>query len=111
MRRRNLQLTLCWLRKCFAFWTNMGNHAFDLLVSNCLWIACRTYFRLDCTANPATMLRTYRPRYSAIKLIYNSLEEDVQKADISEIMPLCKSSWPECRILWQPSRRARMLKS
>jgi type I restriction enzyme R subunit len=33
-------------------------------------------------------VNTYRQRFAAIKLIYNSLEEDVQKADISDIMRL-----------------------
>ncbi|MBU4434488.1 MAG: DUF3387 domain-containing protein [Alphaproteobacteria bacterium] len=31
-------------------------------------------------------VNAYRQRYAAIKVIYNSLDEDVQKADISEIM-------------------------
>jgi type I restriction enzyme, R subunit len=31
-------------------------------------------------------VNSYRQRYAAIKVIYNSLEEDVQKADISDIM-------------------------
>ena len=31
-------------------------------------------------------VNAYRQRYAAIKVIYNSLEEDIQKADISEIM-------------------------
>ena len=31
-------------------------------------------------------VNAYRQRYAAIKVIYNSLEEDVQKADISDIM-------------------------
>lgn len=31
-------------------------------------------------------VNAYRPRYAAIKVIYNSLDEDVKKADISDIM-------------------------
>ena len=36
-------------------------------------------------------VNAYRQRYAAIKVIYNSLEEDVQKADISDIMRALQS--------------------